>query len=177
MFKHIVILGLVLSLAACSVQQTSNQITPTATSDALATTVITGQAEGAPEECTMETVTTRLVDLATAVNQADPHAAENFFGGQWFCTVENGEFFTAYTKSELQAHLQRRYMQHEQWQVMSIQFNGWEAGRDLIHFGPVVVKRTADDLNSPFVTTGKGAYSCRQQQFVVLCLGGEAEGN
>ena len=157
----------------CAAQQTQEQMMPTATPDMYSNIAITGQAEGAPEACTMETVTTRLVDLATAVNQADPDVAENFFGGQWFCTVENGELFTAYTKAELEAHLQRRYLRNEQWQVLSIQFNGWESQRGLIHFGPVAIKRTADDLNSPFVTTGKGAYSCRRQQFDVLCLGGD----
>lgn len=165
--------GAALFFSSCAAQQTQEQMMTTATPDMFANITITGQAKGAPEACTMETVTTRLVDLATAVNQADPNASENFFGGQWFCTVENGEFFTAYTKAELEAHLQRRYTQHEQWQIVSIQFNGWDAGRDLIHFGPVIIESIADDLSSPFVATGKGAYSCSRQKFAVLCMGGE----
>jgi len=59
--------------------------------------------------------------------------------------------------------------------VESIQFNGWERARGLIHFGPVMISRTADDLSAPFQALGKGAYSCARQQFVVLCLGGETE--
>jgi hypothetical protein len=113
--------------------------------------------------------------MAAAVNNADPNMAHDFFGGQWYCTVEEGQPFTAYTTSELEAHLQRRYAQHEQWQVESIQFNGWEQTRGLVHFGPVVIWRTADDLEKPFESMGKGAYSCEQQRFVVLCLGGETE--
>jgi len=117
------------------------------------------------------------MDLATAVNNAEENAAREFFGNgssmEWFCTMEDGQPFTAYTTDELEAHFQRRYAQHEQWQVESIQFNGWARGA--IHFGPVIIRRTADDLSSPYRVLGKGAYNCARQQFVVLCLGGEAE--
>lgn len=168
--------GLVALLGSCATRRSPETEEMATTVVPLATPIITGSAEGAPEGCTVETVTDRLMDLAAAVNQADENAAREFFGTgsmEWFCTVEDGEPFTAYTTDDLEAHFQRRYAQHEQWRVDSVQFNGWARG--LIHFGPVIIWRTADDLSSPFKAGGKGAYSCGRQQFVVLCLGGEIE--
>ena len=174
----LILAGLVAFLGSCATHQSAGiGVTPTAAIP-LATPIITGNAEGAPDGCSVETVADRLMDLATAVNHTDENAAGEFFGKgsmEWFCTVEDGEPFTAYTTDELEAHFQRRYAQHEQWQVESIQFNGWERARGLIHFGPVIIWRTADDLSAPFQALGKGAYSCARQQFVVLCLGGETE--
>lgn len=86
-------------------------------------------------------------------------------------TQANGEHFTAYNKDELEAHFQRRYEQREQWQLLRVVVNGWDQGRGLLHFGPVIIKRTADDLQFPFESVGKGAYSCGQENFIVLCLG------
>lgn len=151
-------------------------IGPSLASDISATLMVTGHADGAPDGCTVETVAGRLSALASAFNNADPAVVPEFFGTdepffQWYCAIENGEPFTAYTLDELADHFQRRYAQNEKWQVQSVQVNGWSGG--LLHFGPIIIQRTADDLPTPFASVGKGAYSCADEQFVVLCLGGE----
>lgn len=171
----VVLAGSTILLSNCATQQTDVQVLSSQSTAVPIDMIVTGSAEGAPDGCTAETVTERLVDMAAAVNSADPNMARDFFGGQWYCTIEEGQPFTAYTTPELEAHLQRRYAQHERWQVASINVNGWEQTRGIIHFGPVVIWRTADDLEKPFESMGKGAYSCERQRFVVLCLGGETE--
>ena len=156
--------------------------TPAATAD-LSAVEITGNADGAPEGCTVETVAARLQALATAINNEEPDVVPRFFGDsdgafQWYCMHESDEPFTAYTLDELDAHFQRRYEQNERWRLDSVVFNGWRSGK--VHFGPVIIRRTAADLDAPFTALGKGAYHCRLEAFLVLCLGervgGQEEG-
>ena len=139
---------------------------------------IRGNAEGAPEACPVETVAARLQALATAVNNEETDVVPRFFGEsdgafQWYCMPEAGEPFTAYTLDELDAYFQRRYEQNERWRLESVAFNGWRSG--MVHFGPVIITRTAADVEGPsFKALGKGAYHCGRQTFVVLCMGGSA---
>jgi len=136
---------------------------------------ITGNADGAPDGCTVDTVAERLQALATAVNSEEADVVPRFFGDsdgafQWYCMVEAGEPFTAYTLDDLNAYFQRRYEQNERWRLDSVTVNGWRSG--LLHFGPVIITRTAGDLDAPsFEALGKGAYSCDREMFAVLCLG------
>lgn len=71
--------GLITFLGSCATQWSAN-IGETATAALpLATPIITGSVEGAPDGCTVETVAGRLVDMATAVDNADANAAREFF--------------------------------------------------------------------------------------------------
>ena len=81
--------------------------------------------------------------------------------------------FVAYQLDEVNTYFQERYQQHEQLQLQSIQFNGWNGAIGTIEFGPVAFTREADDLgtsHSRFSGTGKGTYFCDQRAFIVLSL-------
>ena len=147
-------------------------VNPTAAAADLSGVRVTGSAEGAPDGCTVDTVAGRLLALAEAVNEANPGVVPQFFGTsdatfQWYCM----QSFSTYSLDELDAYFRQRYGQNERWRLQSVQVNGWDQGRGVLHFGPVVISRMAGDLDSASEALGKGAYSCRRREFVVLCLG------
>jgi hypothetical protein len=175
-------------LGGCGIQPTTGEgistpvpaITQTCSPFFLSDVSITGSAEGAPQRCSVEAVAGRLYDLSQAVDQADANLVPKFFGDsesgfQWFCLQDGLNPFTAYTLDELRVYLQGRYEKNERWKLERLQVNGYDAGRELTHFGPVVFTRTADDLESASQVLGKGAFSCVDETFVVLCLGEGAE--
>jgi hypothetical protein len=118
--------------------------TPTIAPAYLSDVIVTGSAAGAPDGCTVETVAGQLLELADGVNNANPTVVPEFFGAseatfEWYCM----QSFTAYSLDELEAYFQQRYGQHERWRLESVQVNGWDQARRLLHFGPVVISRTA----------------------------------
>ncbi len=136
--------------------------------------VVSGQTVGAPEGCSPEAVAERLQGLFAAVGNADPGLVDEYFdaGFQWYCLSSAQDPDPVTDLTQLSAYFQRRFEQHEQLRLRSVDFNGWESGRGLVHFGPIVVERRADDTGAGWQTaTGKGAYSCVQRTFPVLCLG------
>ena len=170
-------------LSGCSFPSATNPGTPTPTKKA--NVVVTGSTDNAPAGCDAQAVAQRLADLFLAVSQADPTITNEFFGQsqnapfQWYSMdeVSNNDYlihhFVAHHFDELVVYWQTRYGQHEQLQLLSVQVNSWDAGIDMVNFGPLAFKRTADDLGQPgtmYPGEGKGAYSCSQRAFVVLSL-------
>lgn len=113
---------------------------------------------------------------------------DEYFGRQdgapftWYSMMEVGKTdieknqFVAYTWDNLAGYFDQRHQQHEQIKLRKVQFNAWEAGRGLVHFGPVELSRHADNLSpglggSESIASGKGAYHCATKAFVVLSLG------
>lgn len=150
--------------------------------------VVTGAAEGAPAGCSAQDIAQRLAEMLEAINRGDPQVIDEFFGRknkapfQWYSMTEFGRseaeknHFVAYNFEELDSYFQKRYKQNEKLQLRSIQVNSWEPERGLVHFGPVVITRHADDLRLGIggperLAEGKGAYHCKTQAFVVLGLG------
>jgi hypothetical protein len=133
---------------------------------------VTGETGGVPPGCDPRVVAARLVHLFDAINRGDPDIVDEYFGRSrnvpfmWYSTTEPGPAgtvnFASYTWGELADYLDARYRQGEQLHLLSVQFNGWDAGRGLAHFGPILVTRRAADL-SP----GPGGY-CRRQGRVSL---------
>ena len=182
-FLSIFLLALGLLVSGCSWPTAINSGTATPTKKA--SFGVTGSADNAPTGCDAQTVAERLADLFSAVNQADPTITDRFFGQsqnapfQWYSmdeVVHNTylkHHFVAHHFDELTAYWPARFGQHEQLQLLSVQINGWDAGIDVVNFGPLAFTRTADDLGPPgteYQGEGKGAYSCSQRAFVVLSL-------
>ena len=168
-------------------------VRPTPDDSLLENILVTGAAEGAPAGCSPEEVAQRIVQMFEAVNRGDPNVVEEFFGResrgpfQWYSMDEFGRteadknHFVAYTLDELDLYWLERYWQHERLQLRSVEFNGWEGARGLVHFGPIVLSRQADDLQPGLggperLAEGKGAYHCKTRAFVVLSLSMTMEG-
>lgn len=106
----------------------------------------------------------------------------SFFGTgdrfEWYSAPEaETQAGAVYTMKDLPAYFSRRQAQHEQVQLQKFQANGWEAERGLVHF-QFDATRHADDLGDgqPSTIVGKGAFFRNQQAFVVISLGGPANG-
>jgi hypothetical protein len=83
--------------------------------------------------------------------------------------------FVAWTRDDLAVYWQQRQRQHEHLELRRLQVNSWEPERGLVHFGPLVVSRRADDLAPPpsgssGQAVGKGAFHCATRTFVVISL-------
>lgn len=137
------------------------------------TVIITGEADGAPPGCSPEQIASRFMALLQAWNAGDPALVPAFFG------IEDGTPFQWYSMdrealfhlTDLHHYVQGRVAQHDQMHLQAIQVNGWDAGRGLVHFGPVQLLRTADDLPAgSHAVQGKGAYHCDHHRFVALSL-------
>ena len=149
--------------------------------------VVTGNADGAPTGCSPQDIARRIVEMFDAINRGEPNLVDEYFGRkdkapfEWYSMTETGKtdadknHFTAYSWDDLAAYFEQRYQQHERMQLRSVQFNGWDHGRGLVHFGPIELTRHADDLRlglggSESIASGKGAYHCETKAFVVLSL-------
>ena len=133
----------------------------------------------APNSCR---VTDRLVDLFAAITAGESAAAvvDEYFGrarGAPFrmfsvnAARDSGqEHFGASTWDDIEIYLSERYAQNERLELRGIQFN--RPGEALAHFGFIEVVLRADDLPAQYYKmTGKGAYDCSSEAFVVLSLG------
>ncbi|MBN2502486.1 MAG: hypothetical protein JXB38_17010 [Anaerolineales bacterium] len=148
---------------------------------------VTGAAEGAPEDCRPEQVAARLDQLGQAISTQDIGRVLTFFDEspfQWYSIDEaptsTAQGFTAYNLADLEAYFLERFAQDEKWELVELYVNGWDSARKLVHFGPVHIRRTANDLpleleGSENLTDGKGAYHCESQTFIVLSLVMEGE--
>ncbi len=153
--------------------------------EALKDVVITGQSDGAPPNCSPRDVARFIVRFIEAFNRGDQdRLARLFFRGaatgqspsHWYSMTEGdpragGRHFVAYDLDVLLKYFAERRQQHEVMQLLKLQVNGWESTRGIVHFGPVVVSRRADDLGDrEFTAEGKGAFHCREQAIIVWSL-------
>lgn len=149
----------------------------------LAGYAVSGNAEGAPAGCSAEDVAARLAGLFDAISRGDAGVVDEYFGRasgaafQWYSIgLSENDSFAAYNWGDLEAYFEQRYRQNERLQLLSVEITGWDAGRGLVHFGPISLTRQADDLGwraQPL--GGKGAYHCGRQAFVVLSIGAPVE--
>jgi hypothetical protein len=151
--------------------------------------LVTGNADGAPIGCSPQDIASRIVEMLDVINRGNTNfLVDEYFGRkekapfEWYSMTEVGKtdtemnHFVAYTWDDLASYFDQRYQQHEQMKLRWVQFNAWDAGRGLVHFGPIEVTRDADDLRpgldgSESIASGKGAYHCDTKAFVVLSLG------
>jgi hypothetical protein len=155
--------------------------------------LVAGSADGAPVGCSPEDIARRMAALLEEINRGDPGVVDEYFGRKsmapfrWYSMTEGGEtdaekrHFVAYSWDDLAVYWEQRYQQKESLQLRSIDFNGWEQERGVVHFGPIVLARHADDLRPGLggpesIAQGKGAYHCATQAFVVLSLGMHEDG-
>ncbi len=176
-------------LTMLDINAVSREVAPTPTSTLSLETnkgvVVQGEAVGAPQGCSAQDVAYRVMSFTDAVNHGNPNVVIDFFGHdeelfQWYSMtlVKSGKVenhFVAYTLDELKGYFTERYKQHELLHLSQIQVNSWEAERGLVHFGPITLLRSADDLQpSPsrtvYTAEGKGAFHCKEQKFAVLSL-------
>ncbi|MGA9531970.1 MAG: hypothetical protein WBR18_04575 [Anaerolineales bacterium] len=146
---------------------------------------VSGTALGAPAECGPNEVAEQLADLGSAISHAELNRTMEFFRGgpfHWYSMSEastsetNKRHFVAYTLDDLEAYFIGRFTHDEHWALKELQVNSWDAERGLVHFGPVHIRRTADDLpeglgGAAHLAEGKGAYHCVSKTFAVLSLG------
>jgi hypothetical protein len=167
------------ALAACQSSGRATVSTETVSAPILPSSVqVSGQADGAPPGCSPQDVANRLIELFDAIGRGDPNVVPDFFDGPQFAWYGIGEAnmpggveknrFVAHSLEELPAYFTQRHEKHEQVTLRELQVNGWEPERGLVHFGPVVLYREADDLRG--MAEGKGAYHCETQTFAVLSL-------
>ena len=151
--------------------------------------LVTGNADGAPNGCGPQEIAGRMVEMLDAINRGDTKLlVDEYFGREagapfeWYSITEVGKtdieknHFVAYTWDDLADYFDQRHQQHEQMKLRSVQFNSWDAGRGLVHFGPIELSRHADDLRPGLggfesIALGKGAYHCATKAFIVLSLG------
>jgi len=144
--------------------------------------MVTGTAGGAPAGCRADDIGRRLVALFETINRGDAQIVPAFFDAQtgepfqWYAMNAPDDAptpsFVAYTTADLAQYMTQRYAQHEQLQLVRVQINSWDAPRQLVHFGPLLVTRQADDLHPlAWHADGKGAYNCAAHKFVVLSMG------
>jgi hypothetical protein len=146
---------------------------------------VSGDADGAPPGCGMQDIADRMVKMLDAINRGDTDLVDEYFGRrsqapfQWYSMtiVRNDDtvidHFVAYTWDELDAYFKLRYEQHEQKQLLNMQFNGWDSAAGVVHFGPIEIYRQADNfapglLLSEGIVSGKGACHCETRAFIVL---------
>jgi hypothetical protein len=146
--------------------------------------ILSGPVEDAPVGCAPRDVAQRLNELFAAINMGEPDIVPQFFGNDsismfsWYSMTRIGpgaekDHFAAYDLKELAAYFVKRHQQHEHLRLVRLQVNSWQG--DLVHFGPITLMRSADDLHFDSKTTeyevgGKGAMSCKQKTFLVLSL-------
>ena len=166
-------LCLLLALSGCGAPETQPSYT------------VIGTADGAPEDCSAEKVAEQLDQLGRAINEKDLNLVLEFFDGgpfQWYSMGEaatsttSERDFVAYTLDDLEAYFSEQFEQDENWELVELYVNSWDAGRGLVHFGPAHIRRTANDLSDELggadnLTEGKGAYHCASKTFIVLSLG------
>jgi hypothetical protein len=150
----------------------SNKITPTKVPYS-----VTGNADGAPMDCSPDHIASHIAEALNAINRADPDVVDKYFGRAdyapfgWYTIGSGDEQVAAYTWRTLDEYFQERFQQHEHLELRSIRINGWEQERGMVHFGPIEIARTADDLGkSEQIYSGKGAYYCKTHTIVVLSL-------
>lgn len=151
----------------------NNKITPTKVSYS-----VTGNADGAPIDCSPDQIASRISEAFNGINRADPDVVDKYFGRAdyapfgWYTIGVGEEQDAAYTWRTLDEYFQERFQQHEHIELRSIEFNGWDQEREMVHFGPIEIARTADDLGkAERIYIGKGAYYCKTRTIVVLSLG------
>ena len=150
----------------------SNEITPTTVPYS-----VTGNADGAPIDCGSDQIASRISEAFNAINRADADVVDKYFGRAdyapfgWYTIGSGDEQDAVYTWRTLDEYFQERFQQHEHLELRSIRINGWEQERGIVHFGPIEIARTADDLGkSEQIYSGKGAYYCKTHAIVVLSL-------
>ena len=124
--------------------------------------------------------------MFAAINRGEPKVVDEYMGKnrhapfEWYSITEvdpsrpdKKNHFVAYNLDDLATYFNRRQEQNERLQLLSMKFNGWESARGIVHIGPIELTRHADDLPEGLGgperrVTGKGAYHCKTQAFIVL---------
>ncbi len=139
---------------------------------------VSGDTSGAPPGCEAEAVASRIRAALAAISRGDADVVEEYFGRargapfQWYSI----EGFVARSWEELSVYFHDRHQNGERLELVRVRFNSWEKDRGLVHFGPIVVKRSARDIDLAHeewkpLAEGKGAYHCETTSIVVLSLG------
>jgi hypothetical protein len=131
--------------------------------------LVRGDTTGAPPGCTASAAIATIDAFVAAMNAVDSVGLERV----WAAGANDAVTFTqnAFAPNEqlvmprsigpLVAYARQRALQHERLEVQAVTFNGWHGG--LLGFGPVYVRRMADDFDGkPRYGVGQGLYVCGQ---------------
>jgi hypothetical protein len=129
--------------------------------------LVRGDTTGAPAGCSATSAIAAIDAFVAAMNRADsvelervwavrPSDAVSFTQNRF---AANDEPVLARSIGQLVAYARARALHKERLTVQAVTFNGWRDG--LLGFGPVYVRRTADDLGGKArYGTGQGVYEC-----------------
>ena len=125
---------------------------------------IDGDTTGLPPSCTASAAVAALTGWFRAVSTGDTRAISGNVSPR-FDWVSVAPFapkeplFTTHEWADLASYVKRRSRAHERVRLESVTFTGWRSGT--LHFGPLCLERSADDLGpTPVRGIGKGAYKC-----------------
>ena len=146
--------------------------------------ILSGPVEDAPAGCKPRVVAQRLTELFAALDAGQSDIVPQYFGSvqhdmfQWYSMTRIGpgaekDNYVTHDLKELATYFVKRHQQHEHMRLVRLQVNSWQG--DLVHFGPLTVMRSADDLHfgskaTEYGVDGKGTMNCKQGTFLVLSL-------
>ncbi len=128
-----------------------------------------------PPICSSTKVTQRITAFVDAFNRGDQQQLATFFStrigridGFSIADRKQGEapfrLFYGDRRDQVLAYLADRHNQGEQWQLMDIASQYYEATRDLAHYSFAIRKSAADllldETDDQSNTTGKGSMNC-----------------
>jgi hypothetical protein len=163
--------------ASCSSPRPAAESLP-----ALPTPRIVDNAGTSGAQCDAQYVAARPDQLFEAISEGKPNIAEEFFGMgrsarfQWYSFTEHyadpPRHFVTYSPDSLNEHFEERHAEERRLRLRGVTFNRRDT---YLHFGPVdfdyLTPGSAGGPSVVYEGTGKGAYSCPTDSFVVLSLG------
>lgn len=144
---------------------------------------VRGEVPEAPEGCDARSVANRLAAFLEAIGSDGEVIQAEFFPSpesrvfEFFAVGGGGlGHFVANEVGELGEYFRSRHAESDHMELIGITVNRWDDGRGLVHFGPVLVTRSANDL-SPGIhpVVGKGALHCESQTIGALSLNTDPE--
>lgn len=144
---------------------------------ALQDVTITGQSIGAPPGCNPEDVARLIVRFFDSYNRGDQNQLVEFFPYtfSWYydSQIAGTDSFITDQKALLN-YFAERHWRHERLRLLELQINGWDELEGLVHFGPFLVARYADDIRPERTISGKGAIRCKGHKITVWAMGSES---
>lgn len=149
--------------------------------------IVAGQVDGAPTECTMSAVASRIAEFFNAVNAGSPEIAESFFGRrptapfQWFSfsdLVSRLGYETLESPGGLNAHFAKRHASGNRWVLRGVEFNGWVPEREgvgFLLFFEYYLRNATSGHETRQHAFGKAEFHCPSSTFVVMSLGLQEE--
>lgn len=135
----------------------------------------------APSDCDPVFVTNQIAKLVEAIDKKNVDDILSFFNFTqrypfvfaWHeVTAEQKRVhFHEHEHTEFEAYLLNKFSTHEiHIELTEVHVNGWEAERNVVHYGPIYADIVINNQTEHYVMTGKGALYCESKTFAVFGL-------